>query len=163
MIQNIQKKTILIALLVILLFLATFFALFHKYEYEEIVTKQLKSEHTKSSSNTYVESEYADAVVRIQGTVEEGTLNCYYYCCEKKSDFEYKPTDDILVDKYYREGLVIDETIPVGALGPGWHGVGMEVVGDTPLKHDVKITLEGRKYGYQILLDILRIKQFHHN
>ncbi len=163
MIQNMQKKKVLIMLTSVVVFLAAFFALFHKYEYKEIVSKQLESEYTCSAANVYEEGEYADAVIRIQGTVEEGTLNCYYYCCEKKSDFEYKPTDDILVDKYYREGLVIAETIPVGALGPGWHGVGMEVVGDTPLKHDVKITLEGRKYEYQILQDILRIEQFHHN
>ncbi len=158
----IQKKKVLIMLTSVVVFLAAFFALFHKYEYKEIIAEEWTSEYTRSSANTYEEGEYADAVVRIQGTVGEGTLNCYY-CCEKKSDFEYKPTDDILVDKYYREGLVIDETIPMGALGPGWHGVGMEVVGDTPLKHDVKITLEGRKYGYQILQDILRIEQFHHN
>lgn len=153
-----KKKQILIMLGIVIIILIVFFALMHKYDYKVIESTNLRMED-KNWGGTYIEGNYVDAVMKVKGSVTQGTLCCYYFNSETDQDFAYgDPKKLAVVERIYEAGDEIDETIKIGDLESKWQCLGIEKVGEDTLVQDVEIVLEARQYGYQIVEQFLRLK-----
>lgn len=148
-IMKIVKKCIWIVLVIGIVIVA----LFHKYEYRCIHTQGILCD--REYGGTYVEGTYEDAVIKINGTVQSGTLRCVYFYSENEPDW-YNVEHLVTIEKNYEAGDVVEEEILLGTLNVGWQCIGMEKLGTEELTQDVEIIIEARQYGYQILEEFIK-------